>query len=684
MSYSNDANTNSSQVFTSDQRGNPNSHANNHSNYNPNTYHNPTSNNGNHGHTYNSHNNRTLPNPKKNASRRGVNSRSQSNTRTPVRLSTSATGTKPHLNRSKSSDGIVRTVRMGVNRNRSFNKLSGLQPLTKTLLNGSYPRGGGLAPLTKTVLNGSAKGMKKAALDHLLRSLKASSSAKALYGGSTTGLKTSGKRGRAILKLNEDTGEDYEDLSDNLAYEGREEEEGNAAESGARGGESRDPENESRETRETEDLGGSRGISEEGRETEIFKGVAQEKNMRNVSLVSGIGAQQGEKETASSQTQNPNVNYEAHTVADFRQEPMTRGNSADDSSALYGGSLLLSQSTGLTRKIGPISELYSSDSRAAEDTGLSFAPMRPTTTEGTIKNESYQPNQTIFSNLQRTNTQFLNNMMQNQPQAADKKPATPLELHRSSNSAYKDFSSFLKGNQTPLNATENRTQQRLWLQRENSMMEAPPADMSKLQNFSSYSLNKLMFAYNQSSTNLRDSQYVASSQQNADATPLRESPQAPTPESVTNLFYMIQGGQNSIQSRTEFERLNRGYVNVRRHTNPVAESLDRLRKHRDGELDVNKRQNKKNGYSQAANTFSEYYPKWEEKREWADATINQMWQSALISSSASTASLQLLQQDQRNLQAGSRQSYTNTPGRPVHPMTRAAKLAAQAATGSQK
>lgn len=640
------------------RNGNPNYHGNNSN----------TNNSGNSSATKTAH-------PKK-TPRRGVHTRSQSHTRTPVRLSTSATGTKPHLNRSKSSDGIVRPGRPGVSRNsRSFTKLSGLQPLTKTLLNGSYPRGTGLAPLTKTTLNGSlkgvqpltktalngslkqyglrksalngsVKGMKKAALDHLLRSLKASNSTKAIYGSANTGLKTSGKRGRAILNLNEDAGDnEYEDLSDNLYDRDGEHHEGHD---------------------------GGLPTTREGREDREGLEALQAREVNG--NTSGPQAQPEFKEGAS----------------------ISGANSTDDfSSALYGGSLLLSQSTGLTRKIGPISELpYESDSRAPEENGFSFAPApRLTTTESTLKTaESYQPNQTIFSNLQRTNTQFLNNMMlQRQTPAQEKKAAVsrPELLHSDNgHSAHKDFSAFLKSNQTPLNTIETRTQQRLWLQRENSMMEVPPAvDVSKLQNFSSFSLNKLMFShnYNNSSTNLREGQNTSSTQQSTDVTPLRETPPPTAPESVTNLFYMIQGGQNSIQSRTEFERLNRGYVNVRRYVNPVAESLNRLRKNLDGEFDVQKRQNKKNGYAQAANTFGEYYPKWEEQREVADATINQMWQSALISNSSSTASLQHYQQEQRNHQSPAvhRGSYTNTPGRSINPTTRAVKLAALAATASQ-
>lgn len=646
---------------------------------------------------------KTPPHPKKPLARRGVHTRSQSHTRTPVRLSSSATGTKPHLGRSKLSDGIVRTVRAGVSRNnRSYTKLTGLQPLTKTLLNGSYPRGLGLAPLTKTalhgsvaapmaktalngslkqyglrksVLNGSVKGIKKAALDHLLRSLKPSHSAKAIYGSATAGLKTSGKRGRAILKLNEDAGDnEYEDLSDALLYDG-------AAELRAHRVRSPEP----------HDVAAQSTADGPAATDEPSEPGAPHAPQTLQTQPQALQAQPEPHNQPHNLHDSPHAGGHAASISD--------ANSSEDfSSALYGGSLLLSQSTGLTRKIGPISELpYESESsRQPDDTGLSFAPqLRQSTTESTLKTaESYQPNQSIFSNLQRTNTQFLNNMMQQrQTQAPDdkKRPASQLGLLQSdkANSAHKDFSAFLQANQTPLNTTETRTQQRLWLQRENSMLEAPPAvDVSKLQNLSNFSLNKLMFShnYNNSSTNLRDGQNLPLSQQNTHAAPPRETPAATTPESVTSLFYLIQSGQNSIQSRTEFERLNRGYVNVRRYLNPVAESLNRLRKNLEGEFDVPKRNNKKNGYSQTANSFREYVPNWEERREEADAIINQMWQSALISSSSSTASLQLYQQEQRNHQnqALPRGSYLNTPGRSINPATRSVKLAAQAATGSQK
>lgn len=536
-------------------------------------------------------------------------------------------------------------------------------PLTKTLLNGSLK---GLAPLTKTLLNGSAKqnalrkttlnglgkAMKKTALDHLIRSLKASGSGKGF--ATPAGLKTSSKRGRAILKLNEDTGNDYEDLSadssDSEAYEPKNEQTGpttetNGIENGGR-------------IDQVENAPTSHNVQGQNVEGQNVPRQDLSQNLPSQDLSQNIN-----------QSTNKDIKNEYETwrePADREQKnrndaaSVSTENSDDLSSALYSGSLLLSQSTGLTRKVGPVSRIY----EGKEDVGAEE-----------LKTESYQPNQTIFSNLQRTNTQFLNSIRQPAP-PEEKKPAVDQFNQSLGADSSKSFSAFLNSSQSGHNNIETRTQQRLWLQRENSMMEIPSvAEANK--NFSSYSLNKLMFAhnYNNSATNVRDAAgfslgLMPEAQSQGEKTP------TPT-ESVTNLFYLIQGGhQNSIQSRTEFERLNRDYVNVRRYLNPVAESLSRLEKKKDGELEVQKRRQKKNGYTHAANTFHDFLPNWDEKQEEADALVNQMWQAALISSSSSSSLL---------LQEKGRQAVPRNPtaqARSVAPMTRAVKLSQTA--GSQR
>ncbi|KAF7581890.1 TORC1 subunit TCO89 family protein [Clavispora lusitaniae] len=525
------------------------------------------------------------PPGKKNHSRRAPHARSQSHTKMPIKLSTSASGSKPHLNRSKSSDGILRTGRAGIRSNRSFTKLSGLHPLTKTLSNGSMSRAtGGLVPLTKTLSNGSLKG-----LAPLTKTLS-NGSAKQNVESTTLRMPQ-----RAITS---------KDLSQNVA---------------------------------------SQDLSQNVPSQDLSQNIIQttNKDIKN--------EYETWREPADREQKNRNDAASVSTE-----------NSDDLSSALYSGSLLLSQSTGLTRKVGPVSRIY----EGKEDVGAEES-----------KTESYQPNQTIFSNLQRTNTQFLNSIRQPAP-PEEKKPAVDQFNQSLGADSSKSFSAFLNSSQSGHNNIETRTQQRLWLQRENSMMEIPSvAEANK--NFSSYSLNKLMFAhnYNNSATNVRDAAgFSLGSMPEAQS----QGEKTPTPsESVTNLFYLIQGGhQNSIQSRTEFERLNRDYVNVRRYLNPVAESLSRLEKKKDGELEVQKRRQKKNGYTHAANTFHDFSPNWDEKQEEADALVNQMWQAALISSSSSSS---------LSLQEKGRQAVPRNPtaqARSVAPMTRAVKLSQTA--GSQR
>lgn len=100
------------------------------------------------------------------------------------------------------------------------------------------------------------------------------------------------------------------------------------------------------------------------------------------------------------------------------------------SNNLYGSSLLLSQSTGIVRKIEPVSakvtEVYSNkhDPNVPQQpesvSGISFKanPMeavnsniaKPVTTNQNVSQKnSYQPDQTIFTNLQRTNNQYMQN-----------------------------------------------------------------------------------------------------------------------------------------------------------------------------------------------------------------------------------------------------------------------------------
>lgn len=591
--------------------------------------------------------------------RRNPHSRSQSHTKIQTRLSTSGPNAKPNLSRSKSTDGIARVSRTaGIKRNnRSYTKLTGLQPLTKTLLNNSLK--GGLQPLTKTLLNSSLKGfaplrkttlncsqkapLLKSHLDQLIRSNKSATSLKT---AGNTGLKSSAKRGQAILKLNEDMAEnDYEDTS------------------------------------------------QDSEEEDNVRAISNDHLQRHFQPVSSL---ENLEERKVPQEYVPNeAGHKAYISAESSTDDLMSKN-------LYGGSMLLSQSTGLTRKIPnqkiptatlgieTSSDPSESDKLPDSVSGISFQS-RPYDTEEAPKaasNSSYQPNQTIFSNLQRNNSQFLSSL---KPQRKSQS-----SLNQQTTNGTTDFSNFLtSSNPAGGHNIETRTQQRLWLQRENSLMDIPPnTDPSKLSNFSNLSLNKLMFAhnYNNSTTNVRDASgtvqgLVSLGQPSPETTPPNHS------LSVTNLLYLIQSGhQNSIQSRTEFERLNREYVNVRRHLNPVAESLNRVEKClAASRLEVQKKPLKKGNGSvhsktTSANSFNDFSPMSEEKEEEAAMLMNRLWQDALLLSSSSNVSLQLYQQEQQQQQQQHQmrqyRGIGSTPSRSyIPPTTRAVKLAAQAAAG---
>lgn len=620
---------------------------------------------------------KTPPSTKRSLSKRNLHARSQSHTKAPVRLSTSANPSKPLLNRSRSTDGISRAGRAGIKRNnRSYTKVSGLHPLTKTLLNGSSNRVlGVLQPLTKTMSNTSLKqyGLKKTMLntltkgapylketllDQSIRSSKSSGSLRGMNGGSSTsimhtatgGIKTSAKRGRAILKLNEDAEDnDYEDLSED-----------SEAENDILG-----PDNDKLESISDVELQRQFRPSEEPQEMGKDSAVSKVKNE-----VLDLDGAPVSKLGKIKQLEDPNLkNVTSKTSF------ISSNSSSEDlvSKNLYGGSMLLSQSTGLTRKLNTVEPM----SYALEDSEL--LKNQPESLSGIVFNApnderqnaiqsqarpvssggSYQPNQSIFSNLQRTNTKFLSDMKQQSEN-------TERASHVQSDSNSKDFSHFLNNSASGGHLQhDTRTQQRLWLQRENSLMDVGGhIDTSKFSNFSNLSLNKLMFAHNYSGStanmqHILGGESVQSNNGNGSESASPHDASTPTAGdnalSVTNLLYLIQGGhQNSIQSRIEFERLNREYVNVRRHLNPVAESLNRVETYMKltTEIDVPKQRNKKAaiGLNRNANTFKEYAPNFEEKQEEMSGTIGRLWLEALLTSSASNISLQLLKQEHQNQQ----------------------------------
>lgn len=579
---------------------------------------------------------------KRPSKRPSQHSRSQSNGRNTAVLSTSSSNRPYALSRSKSTELILRMGNSQVKRsNKSFTKLTSLnhgkggssvsmnravnalQPLTKTTLNSSIGRGSvAMQPLTKTMLRDSAKhyalrktisnGSQKASLarnksEQSIKSNKSSSSLK-LANAQHAGLKSSNKRGRAILKLNEEfPDENYEDVSDDSeAGDDQDTSSGNKVEP------------EERRQFSTEDL--NEDDDSEEQPTSTFR---------------------------RRQSPKPDMTQSDYKTTDSSSEDLASRN-------MYGGSFLLSQSTGMTRKLDPKSEMleytsFAEDaSRASKALGKSGGIVfQPSEERGRdlelaakpsgTKTGSYQANQSIFSNLQRNDPQYSENTTQ-RPQLNNKK-----SINLMSN---RDFAGYLESNNGNSNAgLETRTQQKLWLQRENSLMDVSSnLDPYQLTNFSNLSLNKLMFAHNMSSNNIRDMHLLRkASAANYDFLGTKGEMSPATPNEPTanlnNFMNIIQSmHQNSIQSRTEFERLNREYVNVRRHLNPVASSLGRVDQYlqRHPEIAFSNKP-LPSGETDKDGLTSELYKAQQ---------INRFWQEALHTSSASSVSLKRYQDDQ--------------------------------------
>lgn len=573
--------------------------------------------------------------------------------------------------------------RVGLKRiNRSYTKLNGLQPLTKTLSNGSISRAlSTLQPLTltmlsnslklglrKTSLNGSTKGLpitlNKTLLDVLIKSNK------------SAGLKTSSKRGKAILLLNEDASGEYEDLSD-----------------GDTTGETID--DEESKLRDEQPGPVTAAAPENAYEVPNPQNFTDPGSQPPIETTVGSPPGKGYTDFASG-TSNANA---------------------------YGSSFLLSQSTGKTRKFNGGEVPMGSELLQTSDSGLSFKP-RPNllppkhanvaTTRQNALASSYQPNQLIFSNLQRTNTQYLKEQRVQAPLGPPIQLAAPNGRRTLGNTQSQLKKS--TSNEIISHKPENRTQQRLWLQRENSMMDVVARgggggsgmagiDASNIANFSSMSLNKLMFSHNYSSSNIKDNVFggvgglnlLSLAQTLSSVSPNESyvnSNAAANNGSVTNLLYILQSGyQNSIQLRTEFERLNREYVNARRHQNPVAASISRVKQYTHGEASLEaQKKNKKSTFKQSANSFAEFAPRSQDEEEAAMALVNKMWLQALIENATASSSeepkvspLKLSPQSKGYFGQNHEnvKSQASMPARMPAPITRAVKLALAASGETQ-
>ncbi|CAK9438402.1 uncharacterized protein LODBEIA_P26260 [Lodderomyces beijingensis] len=586
----------------------------------------------------------TAANPKRpHPSRPKTHNRSLSHTKLlgKIASSSSAATLRPDLSRSKSTDGLSKTRPSSTalkRNNKSFTKVVALQPLTKTSSNQS------------------------------LKSNKSNTSLKGL--GSYTGgmgLKSSARKGKAILRLNDDDAE-YEDLDEPPAA---------SAASAAPVPERFDSEETISTMRSNSDQNIPSLYEQINRIVPDPSPSVNEVSRPKLEVLPESNANEGNTETAERIT----------TSAQSSAEDLSQA------ANLYGGSLLLSQSTGLVRKIDPLNakraevlpnqqiNLHNNNNGGSNNqnsvSGISFKanPIESarnvaepvTTNQNAIQKSSYQPGQTIFSNLQRTNNRYHTSDKAQRhadvSRGGNGEALPSAKLPGYSHNGPNNYNEFLRSSSSSSDLhpaasknIETRTQQKLWLQRESSLMDVANMNPSKAGNFSSLSLNNLMFAhsYGQSHGSMRDLQnnghsFMGSHGFSASIGPMTPITPGPSSEFVQNgynqyappspegsvstnngLQSFVQGAnQNSIQSRTEFERLNREYLNVRRHLNPVGGSLDRLESLQNGDIHIEKRSNKTN---LAGNSFKDFISASEEEREKdVAAKIGRMWQEAVFS-----------------------------------------------------
>ncbi|KAI5953565.1 TCO89 [Candida jiufengensis] len=556
----------------------------------------------------NNSNKKTHPPPRLKTHNRSLSHNKLSNK---LSSSSSTNIARPNLSRSKSTDGLMKGRQSAAalkRNNKSYTKIAGLQPLTKTVSNQS------------------------------LKSNKSNTSLKQFGSTSSVGLKSNARKGKAVINLNDDDGE-FEDVDEPPDVPV--------------------PERfDSQETISTTHSNSDQNIPSLYEQiNRILPDPTPEQEKPKLEVL--------EESTDKEEPKRPDLISSVQSSAE------------DFNSNLYGGSLLLSQSTGVVRKIEPMSSKnYPTEPLPESASGISFKanPMESnlakpvTTNQNAIQKNSYQPDQTIFNNLQRTNNQYMqkkptSKQLQTQPQ--------PTKVTGSLKNGANNFNEFLRSNNSntdqfqPKNI-ETRTQQKLWLQRESSLMDVTNMDPTK-SNFSNLSLNNLMFSHNY--PNSYGSSHVLPSSVGP-MTPVTPGDNSSQDGHMTNsnnnsttningLLLMVQNShQNSIQIRTEFERLNREYLNVRRNLNPIAGSLDRIENSKNEIKVVKSKKNRTE--SNNANTFEEYAPAIQEKQPEISSKVNKIWQDAIIS----TLSNKISYQDQNQMMSrlssfNGHQSYKN-------------------------
>lgn len=543
---------------------------------------------------------------------------------------------RPSLNRSKSSDGHIKPRPGGaLKRNRSITKAAGLFPLTKTNSNQS------------------------------LKSDKSTTSLKGLASGHTsngilpfTGLKTSTKKERAILRMNADsTGDDYEDMED---------------------------------------------------EAETPALTLEPQRFDAVDLTSHID-EVHDNNTGESRPHNEFA----------RSSAASSSNDLTMSNNMYGGSLLLSQSTGLVRNISERPSM-SNNKDPTPNSMLSFqaagpsskAVNRTTSTNDHHGQAPIRPNNILHRSAMRLN------QMARYPKT-EKAPLSDFLIN--DNQKVADHSH------------DTRTQQRLWLQRENSLMDVPNYDLGNF-DMSNLSLNQMMFSHAYSSTslagprsgNLAGIEPAAESTNDAERAQTKSSRAnlatlhdlimssddtlqqqlqsahighpADTSKSMLNVTWFMLGAQShqsSIQLRTEFERMNREYLNVRRYTNPVNESLKRTSRYFQATRGVEISKRSKNGAdpspalaSKNETTFKALSELYHNDKSQVNETLNRFWQDALsdLLSSGHSTPRENSHHGAPNMRGQTQQAHSRNPSdyngatpsraKPA-PTTRAVKLAAQ-------
>lgn len=488
---------------------------------------------------------------------------------------------RPGLGRSKLTDGLIRQK---IKQNsRSMTRLLGLQPITKTLSGGAEPT------LTST-------------MSHHPKSRSTLSLRGLLVLPPHVGLKTSARKGKAILQLNDDHDDDeYEDV-------GATDDEASVPATRGFVTPNPDPNTSQSPPQATET---STNVTTDHSSDHLLPGPVPGKH---------VAADQFEL-VPDDVTVRPKFSPQEST------DDLLNG-------AAYGGSLLLSQSTGLTRKI----DLH----RTSIATSPETKPVSPSVDESNEKlNPSSSHNDNVASAPSQTSSSSSEPLAG--PTAIKRKP-TP----KFSN----NFSSFLAPDTHTHTQSDTRTQQRLWLQRENSLMDVPHLDANNLNNFSNLSLSNLMFAHNQSTTNM--TQFASGSSSGSKSNILGDSNDVTPSGSSGGAIGSTTGGEVSLQGalqgalvttpsttseptnlnqflrsvlssnsrvlqKMELERFSREYLSVRRYQNPVAELLDRINhlNHTD-QININKRERRQKPLLKLSDIEAE-----------SSAIVLRLWQEAV-------------------------------------------------------